>query len=549
MTDLEKWIQIRKDLFLHMQKQVRHRLGEDTPELMRYQKVYDREFLKRWKPATKEDLWDQMARSRVVLIGDFHALHQSQKAQVRVLRGIPKTRKIVLAVEFFESSDQDKIDKYMSGKLSERDFLKAIQWQTRWGFPWEHYRPLLRWAQKNKVPIYGINKSYKKRNATTLKSRDLFAGKKIAELVKSNVDSLVFVIYGDLHLAESHIPDAIEKHLGKSFSKSILRIFQNSEKIYFQILKRGLESSTDLVRMSQNIFCLMSVPPWVKWQNYLMYIEQTYDVGLGLEVDSDEDDDEYEEDPLDYTEHVGRYVKIISEELGAPVSVAGLSVYTARDAAFWVQVQEHCNSRRVRWIESLIADEISFYVPEIQAGYLARATVNHAASLAMQFVHVQLSGYKSIFDEVPKDFLRLIWLEAVSYFGSKMINHKRKADTIADIKTSLASRDPSSLGKEVLQLALAQKMHELMIITGVPGHRLQTQPRKKWSYVLAAGLLGGMMGERLYAGYRDGLIQVKDIVSFLKKPLSNENFEVAYFAILEVVESLPTPFHSKREKL
>ncbi|WP_374073304.1 ChaN family lipoprotein [Bdellovibrio bacteriovorus] len=178
LNDIQKWIRIRKDLYLQMERQVRHRLGEDTPELMRYRKVYDKEFSKKWTASTKEALWEQVAQSQVVMIGDFHALHQSQKAQLRILRHLPKERKVTLAVEFFEAADQEKINKYLSGKMSEREFLKAIQWQSKWGFPWEHYRPLLRWAQKHKISVCGLNKSYKKRNAATLKSRDVFAGKK-----------------------------------------------------------------------------------------------------------------------------------------------------------------------------------------------------------------------------------------------------------------------------------------------------------------------------------------------------------------------------------
>ncbi|WP_374000007.1 ChaN family lipoprotein [Bdellovibrio bacteriovorus] len=542
MNDLQKWIRIRKDLYLQMEKQVRHRLGQDTPELMRYHKVYEKEFSKKWTVSNKEALWEQMAESQVVMIGDFHALHQSQKAQARILRNMPANRKVILAVEFFEAADQDKIDKYLSGKMSEKDFLKATQWQTKWGFPWEHYRPLLRWAQKHKVPVHGINRSYKKRNAATLKSRDVFAGRKIAELVKASPDSLVVMIYGDLHLAGEHIPAEVIRILGPSFAKKILRVFQNSEKIYFQLLNRELESSADLVRLSRNIFCLMSVPPWVKWQNYLMYLEQTYDLGL---LDDDDDDD----DLLDYTDHVGRYVKIIADELGVEVSASGLSVYTARDSAFWSQVREYYDAKKLRWIEMLIADESSFYLPEIGAAYLARGTVNHAASLAMHFVHAQISGEKQLYTDVPADFLRLIWKEAVAYFGSKMINHKRKADTVADIKASLAVRGPSDIGKEALQLALAQKMHELMVITGVPGHRLQARPRKKWSYVMAAALLGGMMGERLFGGYRKKLVQSTTLASFLRKPLGSPHFDVVYYEVLEVIESLPAPFLSKKEKL
>ncbi|MEK2688823.1 ChaN family lipoprotein [Bdellovibrio sp. GT3] len=554
MNDIQKWIRIRKDLYLQMEKQVRHRLGEDTPELMRYHKTYQNEFSRKWQAAEHAELWDQIADSQVVLMGDFHALHQSQKAQLRVLRNIPKNRPLVLAVEFFDAADQLKIDKFMSGKMSEKDFLKSIQWEAKWGFPWEHYRPILRYAQKNKIPVFGLNKAFAKRNATTLKSRDVFAGKKISELTKSHPESLIFVVYGDLHLASAHIPTEIQKNLGKPFAKKVLSLFQNSDKLYFQLLKKGEEGSTDLIRINRNTFCLMSVPPWVKWQNYLMYLEQAYDEGLHFTSD-EEDDDDWDEDedsdfaPVDFTDHVGRYVKIMADELGLKVSLSGLSVYTAHDDSFWSQVREHYDAKKQLWIQRLIEDENSFYLPEISAAYLARGTVNHAATLAMHYVHAQVSEAKTLFSEVPQDFLRLIWMEAVAYFGSKMINPKRKTDTIADIKASLVHKESSEIGKEALQLALAQKMHELMVITGVPGHRLQARPRRKLSYMVAATLLGGMMGERLFNGYQKKLLKVSALASFLQKPMDNKNFEAAYYGILEVVESLPAPFQSKKEKL
>jgi hypothetical protein len=547
LDDLQKWIRIRKDLYVQMERQVRTRLGEDTPELMRYRKYYENEFHKKWQPASQADLWSQLAESEVLLMGDFHALHQSQKAHVRILRGLPKERKKVLAVEFFEAADQEKIDKYLAGRLSEKDFLKSVQWETRWGFPWEHYRPILRWAQKNKIAVVGLNRTYKKRTATTLKSRDVFAAKKIAELVRSNPKALVCVIYGDLHLAKEHIPAELVRIQGPSFSKKIFRLFQNSEKIYFQLLKSEQEGHADLIRLSKNAFCLMSVPPWVKWQNYLMYLEQAYDLGLSAEdIDFDDDD---EDDFLDFSDHIGRYVQIMSDELGQPISTAGLSVYSAKDKSFWSQIKTVYDAKKLKWIELLIAEEMSFYLPEAQIAYLARPTVNHAASLAMLYIHAQMSGQKKMIMEMPADFTRLIWSEGIAYFGSKIINHKRKTDTIADIKSSLTSKGPIDLGKESLQLSLAQKMHELMVITGSARHRLAAKPKRKWSYVVAARLLGDILGERLYSGYRKKIISQVTLLGLLRKPMDHESFSIAYYEIIEIIEALPVPFHSKKEKL
>lgn len=544
LNDLQKWIRIRKDLYLQMEREVQHRLGEDTPELMHYRKAYTREFSKKWQASSKEALWEQVDRAGVIMIGDFHALHQSQKAQLRLLRHIAPRRKLVLAVEFFEAADQEMIDRFLNGRMSEKDFLKSIDWKRDWGFPWEHYRPLLRWAQKHRVPVVGLNKSYKKKSAATLHSRDVFAGKKITQLVGQYPGHLIAVIYGDLHLASAHIPLEMEKGLGKAFSKRILRVFQNSEPIYFQLLQKELESTTDLVRLSKNVFCLMSVPPWVKWQNYLMFLEQAYDLDLPDDVDEDD-----EVEVLDYTDHVSRYVKIMTEELGVSVSLADLSVYTAQDTAFWTQVYENYDAKKIKWIEAMIGEEMSFYLPEIRAAYLARATVNHAASLAMQYVRAQLSSCKKLLGDMPKNFLGVIWIEGMAYFGSKMINHKRKTDTLADIKTSLASRGPVDLGKEALQLALTQKMHELMVITGAGRNKMQARPRKYESYLIAATLLGGMIGERLYSGYRKKQISALTVGQFLRKSVEDESFNATYYDLMEVIESLPASFYSKKEKL
>lgn len=534
---LQKWLRIRKDLSRQTESEVWHRLGKETVDLKNYRAEYDTEFNKKWQVSDKDELLQHLLNARLILLGDFHALQQSQKAHLRVLKQMPDPSKIVLGLECFEAADQAHLDRYFQGRGSEREFLKAVQWQKKWGFPWENYKPLIRWAQKNKVKVYGLNRAVKQSSARGLKQRDQFAAQKISEILKNHAQHTCFVVYGDLHLAQAHLPAEILKLQGHGFRNEIVRIFQNAEKIYFQLLNRELESSVDLVKFSRRDFCLMSVPPWVKWQNYLLYLEKSHDVDL-----QDEDD------ILDYTDYVGRYVRIISEELGAGTGADELSVYTAQDPLFWEKLQDRFSSSELKWLQSFIEDGISFYIPELKIGYLARTSVNHASSLAMQFVHAQLSGRTRLTLKMPDDFLRQIWIEGVTYFGSKMINHKRKTDTVFDLKASLASRHQQDQGKDAMMLALAQKMHELMVISG--RSRAQTyKPRRRWSYQQAAALLGGMLGERLYNGYRKKVMKTETVLSLVKKPVDYEKFELLYYELLEVIEALPAPFRSKTEKL
>jgi uncharacterized iron-regulated protein len=536
--DLQNWIRIRKELYRQMEAQVQIRLGGEDKELTTYRKEYDKEFNKKWQTSTRGELFSRLQDSRLVLMGDFHALQQSQKTHVRVLKNFLTSRPLVICLECFESEDQPILDKYMAGKISEREFLKTIEWSKKWGFPWDYMRPLIRWAQGKKIPVYGINKNVKKRTAASLKTRDRFAAEKLHQILKLHPEAIVFTIFGDLHLAQNHIPGELLKLQGPAFRKKIFRIFQNSEKIYFQILEKELESSVDVVELSANSFCLLNVPPWVKWQNYLMYLEHAYDLGL----DSDEE-------ALDYTDHISSYVKIISEELGKPLSCNDLSVYTAQDHQLWAKLQQHFGPKELKWLEILIEDENSFYLPNLGIGYLARPTVNHAATLAAKYVHAKWSNTTENFFEMPKDFLRQIWIEGIAYFGSKIINHKRKTDTVMDLRTALASRGTAGSEKEAMMLALSQKMKELMVVTSRPEGRLVLQPKKKSSYIVASFLLGGMMGERLYAAYRKGLISKPTLMSFARKPLNQEKFDMLYYEMMEIIESLPAPFRSKKEKM
>lgn len=538
LTDLQKWIRIRKDLYRQMQAQVHIRLGGEDIELAKYRSEYDKEFNKKWQASTRDELFRRLQSSRLVLMGDFHALQQSQKTHLRVLKNFATEKPRVLCLECFEAEDQLKIDRFMKGRMSEREFLKAIEWTKKWGFPWEHYRPLIRWAQTHKVPVYGINRSLRKRTAASLQSRDLFAAQKLHGILKKHPEAIVFAIYGDLHLAQNHMPQELIRLEGPGFKKRIFRLFQNPEKIYFQLLERRLENSVDVVELSSRAFCLLNVPPWVKWQNYLMYLEQTYDLGL--------DDGE---DAIDYTDHISSYVKIISEELGKPLLGDDLSVYTAQDAHIWERLEKHFSVQEMKWIELLIEDENSFYLPSLGIGYLARPTVNHAATLAAKYVHAKWSSSTRSFFEMPQDFLRQIWIEGLAYFGSKIINHKRKTDTVLDLRAALTSRSSGVQNKEPLMLALSQKMRELMVVSNRPQARVVKAPRRKSSYVLAATLLGGMMGERLYAAYRKNLLSKATLSGFLKKSLMEDSFDIAYYEMMEIIESLPAPFRSKKEKL
>lgn len=530
---MQQWIKIRKDLNEQLKAHVKKLLGKDSFGIQRYQKAYESEFKTRWKKSGRDDLLHRANSSQFIFLGDFHALQQSQKAHLRILKGLDKKKSKVLFVEFLEFRHQKFVDHYLSGKISEKDFLKLISWEKNWGFPWDSYRPILRWAQKNKIPVFAIDK----RNLKTLKSRDVFSAKVICQHALNYKESLKVVIYGDLHIAEKKLPTEVCKQIGCSPLDCML-VFQNSEKIYFKLLERGLEFQVDVVRLAENKFCVLNVPPWVKWQNYLMFLEQIYDRGL-------------DQDEADLTDHVSRYVQLISKELDIDVGVSHFSIFSANSDSFWELILKRKSSSQARWFESLIENSNSFYIPDLQAGYLARPSVNHAAGLAMAIVYQKLSHNNYFPVQMPEDFLKLIWLEGIIYFGTKMVNPKRKTDTIADIKSSFSTSSSDDRGRDALRLALSQKMSELIYVSTGKKSKMTYKARRLHSYREAARLLGGMLGEKLYNAHRKKMISDFSLRSLLSKSIQikAKDFNNVYFELIEMIEMYPEPFQSKTEKL
>lgn len=538
VTDRKNWIRIRREMFHQIQAEVQARVGTETGEIRNYRLSYERDLKAPWKPARRDDLLTSLRKARLILLADFHALQQSQKSHLRLLKSLDDDpAEKILAVECVDRRFQSVLDRFAAGKMTEREFLKRVGWRENWGFPWDHYKPLFQWAQKNKVAMIALNDGAGK---AKLKARDRFAARRLTELASERPAARVIAVYGDLHCATDRLPKEIKTKSGGRLEPLV--VVQNPEPVYFRLLERGLDHSVEVVRWSANRWGLVSVPPWVKWQNYLLYLEHA--------VDAELDSDDAEE--IDPTDQVARYVRWLGKELDLPFKESELSVYTAGDPDLWEKIRRTASSRERAWLELMIEDGRSFYLSSAGWGYLARPSVNHAATLAMQYIHDRLCGGTRIAFEMPDDFLRMIWIEGMSYFGSKIINHKRKTDTLADIRASLSSRQAEDKGREALRLALSQKMHEMMAISGAPSSsvsRSTASPKKKSSYIAAAHLLGGLMGERLYNGVRRGLLSRATLRALLAKEVGHPRFPLMYYEALEIIESLPVPFKSKREKL
>jgi uncharacterized iron-regulated protein len=100
----------------------------------------------------------ELAQAKVVYLGETHDSPNDHQAQLEILRSLhSKNPKIAIALEMFQRPYQKVLDRYLAGELTEARLQEQSQYDQRWGFPWEYYAPVLRFAKENSLPLLALN--------------------------------------------------------------------------------------------------------------------------------------------------------------------------------------------------------------------------------------------------------------------------------------------------------------------------------------------------------------------------------------------------------
>lgn len=513
----QEWVLTRKKLLKKIKAQVFERLGRPSAAFDQYAKQLPSEFRGRWRAVSMDELLKAVTASDVTFGSDFHAHSQSQRAHVRVLRSLPPERPVVLALECLCVEDEPAIDAYLAGEMTEAEFLQACDWTNVWGFPWSHYQPIFEIAKKNGMHIRGLSRKQDVKRQAALEKRDDRMAADIAEMQALFPGALIYVLVGELHLAHAHLPEAWQN--AAPDSRAVI-IYQDAEALYFRLAEQARDQAVDVLRRGER-FCLMVSPPWVKWQSYLMYLEQTYD----RELD--------EEASIDYSDSIKSLVELFARDLKIEVATMHLQVYTPASKEALKQFKKNLDRKLWPILLRHLEDDRSFLLPRHGLIYLSNPTLNRAASLAGEFLHAQLSLRLEPLWHGPDVFECLIWREAVAFFFSKWINPKRKPERQENLQFQLSMSSPKDRGRKALLLALDQKLSEVVWVKTGRKRRRRSKNRNMMDIIEASRILGSMLGERLFLRFREGSVQSGEILEWLRFPLQDPDFDEFYRRLLK----------------
>ena len=105
-----------------------------------------------------EVLLEQLDEVRVVYIGETHTRLEDHHIQERILRGLHDRRpSLAVALEMFPREAQPLLDRFSKGELTEEEFLRQVNWEEIWGYPFRLYRPMVLFALEKRLPLVGLN--------------------------------------------------------------------------------------------------------------------------------------------------------------------------------------------------------------------------------------------------------------------------------------------------------------------------------------------------------------------------------------------------------
>ncbi|MDP2599350.1 MAG: ChaN family lipoprotein [Deltaproteobacteria bacterium] len=532
ITPREELLALQKKLYRQNKRLIEESILINEPDFVRYETAYNR-VLKKYKSAsTISEMLAAVKTADIIYVGDYHTCNQSQRSFLRILKEItPRIKNYIIGLELLHKRHQAILEQFLKGKLSEESFLKKVGLKKHWVFDlWENFKPLFDFAKYHDIPLFAIDAAPK---GASLKERDRATAKLVAHLAKTHPDKKIFVFIGDLHIAPSHLPLEVNRELKKwKISKKELILYQNSEPIYWHLAKRGLEDKTEAVKINENSFCRMHTPPVVCQRSYLNWLE--HEEG---EIDYADAKHSF----VDLVERISHFLKIdVGEEK------ENVEVFTCGDLSFLNRIQSsrRFSKEEIKIIKQQIIASQSYYIPKLRFVYLSNISLNHAAEEAAHFIKHICSG-----EEKPRDpfdaFYANVLHEALGFFGSKIINHKRKCFHEKDFQKliryfqSISTQAERHLEFETaLLVAQCKKMEK----NGEALSSMDVFHNKPDLFFMVTHALGYMLGDRLYYALLEGVVTKSEIRHLFYDPWKGfgKPFQV-YWTVLTKIRDVIIP--------
>jgi len=484
-----------REAWLTLQKRIASSLGREVARIApgahrgfaAYRREYERDIARPFAPSSVRDVVRAAERAHVVHVGDFHALRESQRTALRLLEELrTRPRPVVLGLEMADASKSGDLDLFLAGRLSESELKRRLRWEESWGFEWEGYRDVLRFARAHGIRLLALNDPDPR---ATLPDRDRAAAEAIVRATARHPRAIVVTLMGELHVSRSHLPAAVAKALEDAGAhRRQLVIHQSPERLYWELAKRGLEDSVGVVRLQGgDSFAVFAATPAAQHFAFLDWLDRCERVTVST------DDAALEADwsLVDLTDSLKLVVEAIARYFEVPMR--GLLDFTLstgdpREFLHLLRVRRRASAAELRRLERLLALGPGAFLPQGNLVYLPRFTLGDAGALAAQLVHRVRAGSPREPMAPRQYFYFRVWREALGAVGRRLLDPKtdlcapvrrrrgdersRKVQALLERHASLARRDDAAVASARSKFPFRQPLEIHVPLTRAIGAEL-----------------------------------------------------------------------------
>ncbi len=104
------------------------------------------------------EIIERVSGKKIIYIGEQHDQYSHHLIEIEVIRRLfRKNGRIAIGMEMFQRPFQKVLDDYIRGTIEERDFLRSSEYFKQWGFDYNLYKDILRFAREEKIPVVALN--------------------------------------------------------------------------------------------------------------------------------------------------------------------------------------------------------------------------------------------------------------------------------------------------------------------------------------------------------------------------------------------------------
>src|SRR5579862_4711268 len=245
--------------------------AQDSHSRRKYLREFSQAFRNYDSLLDSGELQNALHAADVVLVGDYHALPGAQRyaASLFEQRSLAGDRPVVLGVETIFARDQHILDEWWRREIDEAELRQRIRFDVDWGYDWAPFYELLVTARDHGEALYGLD-CMPRENLRKIGARDRHAAAKLAQIRQHHPDAVIFVLFGESHLAPAHLPREVRRQLPDA---KILTVLQNIDALYWRAAGERADK-VEAVRVNPDVVCAFNATPLEKYESYRLFLDQ-----------------------------------------------------------------------------------------------------------------------------------------------------------------------------------------------------------------------------------------------------------------------------------